>query len=142
MRVGAPPQQTKDQLPSTLSSANGGCLPSQRLRLPPAAYSWTKRANGYAPKRNHRERTGRYGKAAPSSKGARFTNSHLFTVKDGRFKSEPFLWGGKRDLYRPYQSAYLDPEQQLKVFDQDSVYLPTKKIGRTIPKPPRLKRIM
>ena len=31
---------------------------------------------------------------------------HLFTVKDGRFKSEPFLEEVKRILHRPDQPAY------------------------------------
>ena len=60
--------------------------------------------------------------------------SHLFTTKDERFKSEAFL--------REIKTVYTDlinrhisnPEQQLKVFDKNSVYLPTKKIGKNNPK--------
>ena len=50
-------------------------LAEQRLRLQPVEYSLTKRANGYAPKKKSRGRTGRYGRAAPLSRKAVFTNS-------------------------------------------------------------------
>ena len=55
--------------------------------------------------------------------------SHLFTVKDDKFKSEPFLREVK-EIYTDLINRHIsDPEQQLKVFDKNSVYLPTKKIG-------------
>ena len=60
--------------------------------------------------------------------------SHLFTVKDGKFKSEPFLREVK-EIYTDLINRHIsDPEQQLKVFDKNSVYLPTKKIGKNNPK--------
>lgn len=60
--------------------------------------------------------------------------SHLFTVKDDKFKSEPFLREVK-ELYSDLINRHIsDPEQQLKVFDKNSVYLPTKKIGKNNPK--------
>lgn len=60
--------------------------------------------------------------------------SHLFTVKDDRFKSEPFLWEVK-EVYTDLINRHIsNPEQQLKVFDKNSVYLPTKKIGKNNPK--------
>ncbi len=60
--------------------------------------------------------------------------SHLFTVKDDRFKSEPFLREVK-EIYTELINRHIsDPEQHLKVFDKNSVYLPTKKIGKNNPK--------
>lgn len=60
--------------------------------------------------------------------------SHLFTVKDDRFKSEPFLREVK-EVYTDLINRHIsDPEQRLKVFDKNSVYLPTKKIGKNNPK--------
>ena len=59
---------------------------------------------------------------------------HLFTVKDDRFKSDPFLREVK-EIYTALINRHIsDPEQQLKVFDKNSVYLPTKKIGKNNPK--------
>ena len=61
-------------------------------------------------------------------------DSHLFTVKDDKFKSEPFLREVK-EIYTDLINRHIsDPEQQLKVFDKNSVYLPTKKIGKNNPK--------
>ena len=65
--------------------------------------------------------------------------SHFFTVKDDKFKSEPFLREVKTvytDLINRHVS---DPEQHLKVFDKNSVYLPTKKIGKYNPKEEEIK---
>ncbi len=60
--------------------------------------------------------------------------SHLFTVKDDKFKSEPFLREIK-EIYTDLINRHIsNPEQQLKVFDKNSVYLPTKKIGKNNPK--------
>ena len=60
--------------------------------------------------------------------------SHLFTAKDTRFKGEPFLREIK-EVYTELINCHIsDPEQHLKVFDKNSVYLPTKKIGKNNPK--------
>ena len=58
---------------------------------------------------------------------------HLFTVKDDRFKSDPFLREVK-EIYTALINRHIsDPEQHLKVFNPDSIYLPTKKIGKNNP---------
>ena len=65
--------------------------------------------------------------------------SHLFTTKDGAFKSEAFLDEVKH-LYTDHINHHIsDPEQQLKVFDKNGVYLPTKKIGKNNPKDEEIK---
>ena len=65
--------------------------------------------------------------------------SHLFTIKDERFKSEPFLREVKEVYTKLINHHISDPEQQLKVFDKNSVYLPTKKIGKNNPKAEEIK---
>ena len=65
--------------------------------------------------------------------------SHLFTTKDTRFKGEPFLREIK-EVYTEFINRHIsDPEQHLKVFDKNSVYLPTKKIGKNNPKEDEIK---
>ena len=65
--------------------------------------------------------------------------SHLFTTKDTRFKGEPFLREIK-EVYTELINCHIsDPEQHLKVFDKNSVYLPTKKIGKNNPKAEEIK---
>ena len=65
--------------------------------------------------------------------------SHLFTAKDTRFKGEPFLREIK-EVYTELINRHIsDPEQHLKVFDKNSVYLPTKKIGKNNPKEDEIK---
>lgn len=60
--------------------------------------------------------------------------SHLFTVKDDAFKNELFLDEAKHFYTALINSHVHDPERRLKVFDPNSVYLPTKKIGKNNPK--------
>jgi len=65
--------------------------------------------------------------------------SHLFTTKDDKFKSEPFLREVKK-VYTDLINRHIsDPEQQLKVFDKNSVYLQTKKIGKHNPREEEIK---
>lgn len=65
--------------------------------------------------------------------------SYLFTTKDTRFKGEPFLREIK-EVYTELINCHIsDPEQHLKVFDKNSVYLPTKKIGKNNPKEDEIK---
>lgn len=87
--------------------------------------------------RTKKEITGEDGKIRKGCtviKKGEIYESHLFTAKDGRFKSEPFLQEVK-EVYTSLINRHIsDPEQQLKVFDKNSVYLPTKKIGKNNPK--------
>ena len=87
--------------------------------------------------RTKKEITGEDGKIQEGCtivKKGEIYESHLFTVKDDRFKSEPFLREVK-EVYTDLINRHIsNPEQQLKVFDKNSVYLPTKKIGKNNPK--------
>ena len=59
---------------------------------------------------------------------------HLFTVKNDIFKNELFLDEAKQ-FYTALINRHIHaPQRQLKVFDPNSVYLPTKKIGKNNPK--------
>lgn len=59
---------------------------------------------------------------------------HLFTTKAEQFKSDGFLREIK-EIYTSLINRHIsDPEQHLKVFNPDSIYLPTKKIGKNNPK--------
>lgn len=64
---------------------------------------------------------------------------HLFTTKDERFKSEPFLREVKTVYTDLINSHIHDPEKQLRVFNPESIYLPTKKIGKNNPKEAEIK---
>ena len=59
---------------------------------------------------------------------------HLFTAKDDVFKNELFLDEAKQFYTALINRHIHDPERRLKVFDPNSVYLPTKKIGKNNPK--------
>lgn len=60
--------------------------------------------------------------------------SHLFTQKDEVFKDKLFLDEAKQFYTALINRHIHDPERQLKVFDPNSIYLPTKKIGKNNPK--------
>ena len=83
--------------------------------------------------RTKKEITGKDGqirKGCTVIKKGEVYESHLFTAKDTRFKGEPFLREIK-EVYTELINRHIsDPEQHLRVFDKNSVYLPTKKIGK------------
>ena len=87
--------------------------------------------------RTKKEITGEDGqirKGCTVIKNGEVYESHLFTAKDTRFKGEPFLREIK-EVYTELINRHIsDPEQHLRVFDKNSVYLPTKKIGKNNPK--------
>ena len=64
---------------------------------------------------------------------------HLFTAKDEVFKNELFLDEAKQFYTALINRHIHDPERRLKVFDPNSVYLPTKKIGKNNPKAAEIK---
>lgn len=64
---------------------------------------------------------------------------HLFGIKDSRFKGKEFLAEAK-EFYTDLINLHIkEPENHLKVFDGNSVYLPTKKIGKNNPKAAEIK---
>ena len=64
---------------------------------------------------------------------------HLFTTKDERFKSEAFKAEAK-EVYTAHTNRHIAvPQHQLKVFDKNGIYLPTRKIGKNNPKEKEIK---
>ena len=64
----------------------------------------------------------------------------IFTTKDERFKDERFLDEVKKSYTELINVYVLDDKQKLQVFDKNSVYLPTKKIGKNNPQGEQIKR--
>ena len=63
----------------------------------------------------------------------------LFTTKDERFKSEAFIAEAK-EVYTAHINRHIAvPQHQLKVFDKNGIYLPTRKIGKNNPKEEEIK---
>ena len=64
---------------------------------------------------------------------------HLFGIKDPRFKGKEFLAEAK-EFYTDLINLHIaEPEKHLKVFTDESVYLPTKKVGKNNPKAAEIK---
>ena len=59
---------------------------------------------------------------------------HYFTAKDERFKADYFLREVKAGYTDLINRHIQNPERFLKIYDPNSVYLPTKKIGKNNPK--------
>lgn len=57
---------------------------------------------------------------------------HMFEIKDTFFKSKSFL-AEVKELLTEQINLHVREEEKLAVFDQSSVYLPTKKIGKNNP---------
>ena len=64
----------------------------------------------------------------------------IFTTKDERFKDERFLDEVKKSYTELINLYVLDEKQKLQVFNKNSVYLPTKKIGKNNPQEEQIKR--
>ena len=60
--------------------------------------------------------------------------SRMFTNKNQYFKSEEFLAEEKKNFTELINQYIDNPKERLQVFDRNSVYLPTKKIGKHNPK--------
>ena len=63
----------------------------------------------------------------------------MFSIKNDRYKSESFLQETKEIYTDLINSRLSDPEQHLKVFDSNGVYLHTKKIGKNNPREEEIK---
>ena len=87
--------------------------------------------------RTKKEITGENGKIREGctviKKGEAY-ESHLFSQKDEVFKNKLFLDEAKQFYTALINRHIHDPQRQLKVFDPNSVYLPTKKLGKNNPK--------
>lgn len=64
----------------------------------------------------------------------------IFTTKNEWFKDERFLDEVKKSYTELINLYVLDDKEKLQVFDKNSVYLPTKKIGKNNPQEEQIKR--
>ena len=80
------------------------------------------------------DESGKLRKGCTIIKKGEVYEQHLFTVKDKQFKGEPFLQEVKTFYTDLINKDVSNPEHKLKVFDSESVYLPTKKIGKNNPR--------
>lgn len=63
----------------------------------------------------------------------------IFTIKNGRFKSEGFLEEVKKSYTELINNYVRDDKEKLKMFDHNGAYLPMKKIGKNNPKAERIR---
>jgi len=63
----------------------------------------------------------------------------IFTIKDGRFKQEPFLDEAKVFYTDLINQMVLDDKDRLSIFDRNGPYLATKKVGKNNPKAEEIK---
>lgn len=64
---------------------------------------------------------------------------NIFTTKDIRFKSDIFLEEVKKSYTELINIYVRNDKEKLKVFDRNSAYLPTKKVGKNNPKAEQMK---
>jgi len=109
-------------------------LPEPDIKIATRSVFYDETGKRVRPKKEITVEDGQIRKGCTVIKKGEIYESHLFTVKDDKFKSEPFLREVK-EIYTDLINRHIsNPEQQLKVFDKNSVYLPTKKIGKNNPK--------
>lgn len=109
-------------------------LPEPDIKIATRSVFYDKTGKRVRTKKEITGEDGQIRKGCTVIKKGEIYESHLFTVKDDKFKSEPFLREVK-EIYTDLINRHIsNPEQQLKVFDKNSVYLPTKKIGKNNPK--------
>lgn len=114
-------------------------LPEQEVKIASRSVFFDETGKRVRTKKEITGEDGQIRKGCTVIKKGEVYESHLFTVKDEQFKSEPFLKEVKEyytDLINRHISA---PEQHLKIFNKNSVYLPTKKIGKNNPKAEEIK---
>ncbi len=114
-------------------------LPEQEVKIASRSVFFDETGKRVRTKKEITGEDGQIRKGCTVIKKGEVYESHLFTVKDEQFKSEPFLKEVK-EYYTDLINRHIsDPEQHLKVFDKNSVYLPTKKIGKNNPKAEEIK---
>ena len=114
-------------------------LPEPDVKIAPRSVFFDETGKRVRTKKEITGEDGQIRKGCTVIKKGGVYESHLFTAKDTRFKGEPFLREIK-EVYTELINRHIsDPEQHLKVFDKNSVYLPTKKIGKNNPKEDEIK---
>lgn len=114
-------------------------LPEPEIKIATRSVFFDETGKRVRTKKEITDEDGKIRKGCTIIKKGEVYESRLFTTKDDRFKSEPFLREVK-EVYTELINRHIsDPEQHLKVFDKNSVYLPTKKIGKHNPREEEIK---
>lgn len=99
------------------------------IKIAPRSVFYDETGKKVRTKKEITDENGQVRKDCTVIKKGKVYESHLFTTKDERFQTEA------KEVYTELINSHIsDPEQRLKVFDKNSVYLPTKKIGKNNPK--------
>lgn len=109
-------------------------LPEPDIKIATRSVFYDETGKRVRTKKEITDENGQVRKGCTVIKKGEVYESHLFTTKDERFKTEAFISEAKEVYTELINSHISDPEQRLKVFDKNSVYLPTKKIGKNNPK--------
>ncbi len=109
-------------------------LPEPEVKIATRSVFYDETGKRIRTKKEITDEDGEIRKGCTVIKKGEVYESHLFSVKDDRYKGEPFLREVKAVYTALINRHISDPEQHLKVFDKNSVYLPTKKIGKNNPK--------
>ena len=109
-------------------------LPEPDIKIATRSVFYDETGKRVRTKKEITDENGQVRKGCTVIKKGEVYESHLFTTKDERFKTEAFIAEAKEVYTELINSHISDPEQRLKVFDKNSVYLPTKKIGKNNPK--------
>lgn len=114
-------------------------LPEPEIKIATRSVFFDETGKRVRTKKEITDEDGQIRKGCTVIKKGEVYESHLFTTKDDRYKGEPFLREVK-SVYTDLINRHIsDPEQHLKVFDKNSVYLPTKKIGKNNPREEEIK---
>ncbi len=114
-------------------------LPEPEVKIATRSVFFDEMGKRVRTKKEITDEDGKIRKGCTIIKKGEVYESHLFTTKDDKFKSEPFLREVKEVYTNLINRHISDPEQHLKVFDKNSVYLPTKKIGKHNPREEEIK---
>lgn len=114
--------------------SEGKLLPEPDIKIATRSVFYDETGKRVRTKKEITGEDGQIRKGCTVIKKGEVYESHHFTVKDDKFKSEPFLREVKEIYSDLINRDISDPEQQLKVSDKNSVNLLTKKIGKNNPK--------
>ena len=101
-------------------------LPEPDIKIATRSVFYDETGKRVRTKKEITDENGQVRKGCTVIKKGEVYESHLFTTKDERFKTEAFIAEAKEVYTELINSHISDPEQRLKVFDKNSVYLPTK----------------
>lgn len=109
-------------------------LPEAEIKIASRAMYYDENGKHVRTKKEISNENGKLRDGCTVIKKGEIYEQHLFSIKNPIFKSEAFL-AHTKEQYTELINRYVDdPELQLKVFNPDSVYLPTKKIGKHNPR--------